>query len=415
MPPQPEARILLRVRLACGWLMLWAAAAMLAPLIAGDLPYRADTGGGVWYPLFQPGKTDPVRPGEPALRHSLKKWEALPLRAAWWPPLPGIRKTYTRSLPPGSSSRLGGRTVWHGLGTDAAGHDLLAAMLHGARVSALTVLTAGGLILLIGVAAGALAGYAGDRRLSLSRRGVAAMLTAVPMCGFYAGYLRRFAWEDALAARALVPELLIRTGLSAALLAGCALLARMLLRSPWWRRSVRMPVDSLLLRVLELMQALPKLVLLFVIALAAGSADQSGYFLMLAAIALMSWDGVARLVRAETRRIMELPYIEAARALGLPPARLWLRHVWPNARASLLVVAVFAAAGILLLESALSYLQVGGMQDGWGSLLTEARGRTADWRVAIFPGLAICCSVLAFNTIGGHLRRRAAGMPGAPA
>jgi peptide/nickel transport system permease protein len=345
----------------------------------------------------------------------MQKWELLPLRAAWWPPLPGICKKYEQSLPPGSSSRLGSRTVWHGLGTDASGHDLLAAMLHGAGVSALTVLVAGGLVLLIGVAAGALAGYAGDRRLSLSRRGLAAVLAGLPLCAFYAGYVRRFAWQDALKAHAQVPELLIRAGLSAALLAGCALLARMLLRSAWWRRSVRMPVDNLLLRTLELMQALPKLVLLLVIAEAAGSGNKAGYFLVLAAIALLSWDGVARLVRAETRRIMELPYIEAARALGLPPARLWLRHVWPNARANLLVVAVFAAAGILLLESSLSYLQVAGMQDGWGSLLTEARGRTADWRLAIFPGLAICCSVLAFNTVGGHLRRRAAGVPGAPA
>jgi peptide/nickel transport system permease protein len=122
-------------------------------------------------------------------------------------------------------------------------------------------------------------------------------------------------------------------------------------------------------------------------------------------IALVSWTSVARLVRAELLRLRELEFAVAARALGLSPARIVVRHLLPNALGPVLVAAAFAVASSTLTESALSFLGLGVGEPipSWGALISGAR--SADqWWLEVFPGLCLFATVLAYNVVGDGIR-----------
>ena len=94
-----------------------------------------------------------------------------------------------------------------------------------------------------------------------------------------------------------------------------------------------------------------------------------------AVIALVGWTSVARLVRAECLKLRELEFVHAARALGLSPARILVRHVLPNTLTPVLVALAFAASAGMLTESALSFLGFGVQVPvpSWGSLVNDSK------------------------------------------
>jgi peptide/nickel transport system permease protein len=168
-------------------------------------------------------------------------------------------------------------------------------------------------------------------------------------------------------------------------------------------------VDFLLMRFTDVMLTLPALLLamLFVAVL------RPSLLTILLVIGLVSWTGVARVVRAETLSMVQRDFVLAARALGAAPSRLIVRHVLPNVMPIIVVMAVLGTSGTLLLDAGLSFLGLGvpPPTPSWGRMIDEATlyFRTAPW-LAAFPGLAIFYAVLAFNLLGyGYLRRHARG------
>src|SRR5579862_1300194 len=162
-------------------------------------------------------------------------------------------------------------------------------------------------------------------------------------------------------------------------------------------------VDFLLMRFTDVMLTLPALLL----AMAFVAVLRPSLLSILLVIGLVSWTGVARVVRAETLTMTQRDFVLAARALGAPSSRLIVRHVLPN------VMAVLGTSGTLLLDAGLSFLGLGVPPPipSWGRMIEEATiyFRTAPW-LAIFPGLAILYAVLGFNLLGyGYLRRRGPG------
>jgi len=121
----------------------------------------------------------------------------------------------------------------------------------------------------------------------------------------------------------------------------------------------------------------------------------------------LSWPAVARLVRASFLSLREREFAEAARALGNRDGRIIFRHLLPNAVAPIIVQATLDVAGVILLESTLSFLGFGIQPPtaSWGNMLAnaEANMSIAPW-VAIFPGLCILVTVLSVNFIGDGLR-----------
>lgn len=163
-------------------------------------------------------------------------------------------------------------------------------------------------------------------------------------------------------------------------------------------------VDVTVLRVIEVMMCFPRFFLL----LALIAFLRPNIWLIMAVIGLITWTGVARLVRGEFLKLRDSEYALAARAAGLGDTRIMLRHLLPNALAPVLVSATFGVAGAILLESSLSFLGFGVQPPtpSWGEMLNQSRRLVATgvWWLVVFPGAAIFITVTAFNLVGEGLR-----------
>lgn len=163
-------------------------------------------------------------------------------------------------------------------------------------------------------------------------------------------------------------------------------------------------VDALLMRLVDVLLALPFLLFVTAIGVVVGRADVGTILLVLG---LVGWTGTARLVRSKTLVVRELDFVAAARALGAGPLRIVVKHVLPNVTGTLIVVASSSVAQMILAEAVLSYLTVGiePPQATWGRMLHEGE-RYLGTRLSLIaiPGIAILLAVLGWNRVGEGLR-----------
>ncbi len=162
-------------------------------------------------------------------------------------------------------------------------------------------------------------------------------------------------------------------------------------------------LDGLLMRFVDLMFALPGLVLAIVIAGMLGPNRRNAMI----AIGIVIAPAFARVVRGAVLEVMGFPFVESARALGSSHVRVMARHVIPNIAAPLIVLVTVYLSTAILSEAALSFLGLGTQppEASWGGMLNSARSYLdiAPW-LSIFPGLAIMIVVLGFNFLGDGLR-----------
>lgn len=162
-------------------------------------------------------------------------------------------------------------------------------------------------------------------------------------------------------------------------------------------------VDRLVLRILEGLQAFPRLFLLLGLA----AIVRPGVTSVVLILGLTGWIPMARLVRAEVRALRDREFVLAARATGAGRTRIVLRHLLPNALAPALVEASLAAASAIVNESALSFLGFGLQPPAasWGNMIADGRSSlSVAWWVAFFPGAALALTAIAFNLVGEGLR-----------
>ncbi|MDW8262825.1 MAG: ABC transporter permease [Phycisphaerales bacterium] len=163
-------------------------------------------------------------------------------------------------------------------------------------------------------------------------------------------------------------------------------------------------VDLLGMRLIEIVQAIPGLILLLIITAFFGKS----LYLMMVVIGLISWTANARFIRAEFLKLRKLDFVQAGIAAGLPLRSILFRHMLPNGVAPVLVNASFGIAGAILLESTLSFLGLGleAKDPSWGQLLNQARagGTGFNWWIAVFPGAAIFLTVFSYILIGEAAR-----------
>jgi peptide/nickel transport system permease protein len=166
-------------------------------------------------------------------------------------------------------------------------------------------------------------------------------------------------------------------------------------------------IDRALMWVVDLLLALPHLVLLITIVGLFRLQGSANLFLMVVVLGFTSWMGVARMVRSQVLSLKQQEFVLAARALGLTDARIVARHVVPNALAPVIVYCSLAIGSTMLAEASLSFLGLGvpPPTPTWGVMVNEGREplRSAPW-IATFPGLAIVFSVMSFNLLGDGLR-----------
>lgn len=175
--------------------------------------------------------------------------------------------------------------------------------------------------------------------------------------------------------------------------------------------------DTLLMRFTDGVIALPLLPLLIVLAaidltklgLPASivRAEEASLYRILLIIALVGWTTVARLVRGATLSVREHDYVRAAVALGAGPLRIMARHILPNVISPIIVATTLSVGYVILTESILSFLGLGIQPPlpSWGNMLTNAQELI--WQapaLAIYPGLLIFVTVIAFNFLGDGLQ-----------
>jgi peptide/nickel transport system permease protein len=163
-------------------------------------------------------------------------------------------------------------------------------------------------------------------------------------------------------------------------------------------------VDLTAQRFIDMLQSLPTLILAMAMSAALGPSITN----TIIAIAIPKLPSIARVVRASTLSLREMPFVEAARAMGMSEMRIALRHVLPNTLAPLIVLATAGLGSAILVEASLSFLGLGVPEPhpSWGRMLSESAAeyvRTAPWLV-IFPGLAITFAVFGTNLLGDALR-----------
>ena len=162
-------------------------------------------------------------------------------------------------------------------------------------------------------------------------------------------------------------------------------------------------VDLVLSRIVEIFMAVPVLFLLIV----AASVLPRNTYVMMAIIGCVTWTGSARFIRAEFLKLRNQDFVQSCRAVGLPLHSTLFRHMLPNGITPVLVQASFGVAAAIIAEATLSYLGLGPYgQSSWGKLLSLTTGETGVflWWMAVFPGVAIFLTVLAYNVLGENLR-----------
>jgi ABC-type dipeptide/oligopeptide/nickel transport system permease subunit len=163
-------------------------------------------------------------------------------------------------------------------------------------------------------------------------------------------------------------------------------------------------LDTVMMRVLDGLLSIPRVLLLIAVLTLWSPVPLSGLIVLLG---VTGWFGLSRLVRAETRLAKGLNYVESARALGTPDARILWRHILPNVSVPIIVNATLAVGNVIALEAGLSFLGVGAPEPtaSWGSIFYDGVSFFAgNWWVVLFPGVAIVATVLAFNVLGDALR-----------
>jgi peptide/nickel transport system permease protein len=161
-------------------------------------------------------------------------------------------------------------------------------------------------------------------------------------------------------------------------------------------------IDSLVMRVADVIQAFPFLILIIAIVAVLGTGLTSVYI----AVALVAWVTYARLIRGEILVAKNQEYVEAARSLGASDSRVIGRHLLPNVLTSALVFATTDIVLYIVLVSSLSYLGLAARPPSpeWGAMITEGRTFMASaWWISLFPGLAVVVTGIAFSVFGDGL------------
>jgi peptide/nickel transport system permease protein len=162
-------------------------------------------------------------------------------------------------------------------------------------------------------------------------------------------------------------------------------------------------VDEVIMRVTDVFLAFPALLL----ALAFAAVMQPSITNTVIAISVSWWPWYTRIVRGQAASVAGRPFVESARAMGIPHRRILLRHVLPNSITPVIVQVSLDVGGVILTASALSFLGLGAQDPtpDWGLMVSQGQQFfTTHWWLVTFPGAAILLTAVAFNLLGDGLR-----------
>ncbi len=332
------------------------------------------------------------------------QWKALNYQSVIWAPIPYSAYKPDRAnmgyVGPFDQQEVPSVRFRHWLGTDRIGRDLAAGLIAGARIALAVGVIAMGIATFIGIVLGLLAGYFGDDQIRVKRGRLILIGIGMLIGGYLGFYASSFGLGEGEGLAYLGKSIII---LAIAISISYSL-SVLLERNAPAQKKVKVPVDLIVMRLVEIVDAMPAILL--ILAGASVIKEPSIYNVMII-IGLVSWTSITRFVRAEVIRVREQDYIQATRAMGFSDLRILLRHILPNSIGPVLIVIAFGIAGAILAEATISFLGIGLDDEDitWGYLLNQARDRAAAWWLAIFPGLAIFLTVTVFNLLGEGLTK----------
>ncbi|CAG9622858.1 oligopeptide ABC transporter permease [Sutcliffiella rhizosphaerae] len=164
-------------------------------------------------------------------------------------------------------------------------------------------------------------------------------------------------------------------------------------------------IDAFLMRVVDVIISIPTIFLLITLV----TIFNPGVDKLILIFALTGWTGTARLVRGEFLSLRSREFVLASKTIGTRSHTIIFSHILPNAMGPIIVAATLGVGGVILAESALSYLGLGIQQPtpSWGNMLQDAQNFTImlkHWWYPLFPGLMILITVVCFNFVGDGLR-----------
>lgn len=170
-------------------------------------------------------------------------------------------------------------------------------------------------------------------------------------------------------------------------------------------------VDNLMMRLTEIVSSFPFLPLAISVSAVLGTRVPAEFkmYITMMVIGLLSWPGLARMIRGQVLSLREMEFMHAAKALGLSDSRIVVRHLLPNTLAYIIVYATLGMAGAIMSESALSFLGLGVTPPTptWGNMIQYAKDmfvlKSRPW-LWIPPGVCILSAVMSINLVGDGLR-----------
>ncbi len=291
----------------------------------------------------------------------------------------------------------------HFLGTTRTGEDVLAGLIHGTRISIIIGFVSMFIAGLIGIILGGIAGFLGDYKLKVTQLYFVYVIMIIIPAWYYSFTLQsesiRFYFDTS-----------ILMGLIRIILSGiifCSFFIIPLLfkiknnSNNFPFKKVNVPVDFLVMRMIELFLSLPRLVLILTIA----AISKPSLITLIAIIGFTSWTDIARITRAEVLKLREVEFIQAERAIGQNMTNILFKHILPNIFPVIITVLIFGVASAILLETGLSFLGIG-LPAGtvtWGTLMFAAKENFMAWWLVLFPGLAITALLISLNSYGKKL------------
>ena len=158
------------------------------------------------------------------------------------------------------------------------------------------------------------------------------------------------------------------------------------------------PLDFISLKVIEIIKSIPTLVILLTILPLFQTRSVTNIIIV---FVLLGWKSFARYTRAETMAIKNEAFVLNARSQGQTDWAILIKHILPNVLPTLLVIASFSLASVIILESTLSFLGIGLPIEevSWGSLMSQGRSHVSSWWLSLIPGLCIFIVILSLNQL----------------
>lgn len=162
-------------------------------------------------------------------------------------------------------------------------------------------------------------------------------------------------------------------------------------------------VDAVMMRIVDMMYAIPYLLMAILLVTFLGRE----FYLVVLTITAFSWMDMARVVRGQTLALRQAEFVDAARAIGVSPTRIVLRHIVPNLLGVVVIYTTVTVPGVILTESVLSFLGLGIQEPmtSWGVLVKDGAAvmEVSPWML-MFPAALLCLTLLCFNFVGDGVR-----------